>query len=137
MEPISAVFSSCLSCGCASHQHCLAEYLSFGNTDCPGGCECDCTKKASDGIVESWEAMLSALERMRQLDAESADRERNSLDDWDIAEKSDPPSAHTPSKKLGKGYSTLSKRLGQVRSGEWGTPLGKKKPSSLRKEDLF
>lgn len=137
MEPISAVFSSCLSCGCASHQHCLAEYLSFGNTDCPGGCECDCTKKASEGIVESWEVMLGALERLRLLDATASEKEKNGLEDWDTEEKSDPPAAHHPSKGLGKGYSTLSRRLGRVRTGEWGTSGGKKKASGLRKEDMF
>ena len=103
MEPVGAVFSSCLSCGCASHQHCLAEYLSFGNTECPGGCECDCTKKASEGIVESWEAMLSALEQMKRLDAESAELEKIASEDWEAEEKRDPPTAYTPGKSFGKG----------------------------------
>lgn len=137
MEPISAVFSSCLSCGCANHQHCLAEYLSFGNTDCPGGCECDCSRKASEGIVESWEVMLSALERMRLLDVNRVEKEKIELEDWDTEDKSDTQVTHHPSKALSKGYSTLSRRLGRVRTGEWGTPGGKKKANSLRKQDLF
>jgi hypothetical protein len=137
MEPISAVFSSCLSCGCANHQHCLAEYHSFGNTDCPGGCECDCTKKANEGVVESWEVMISALERMKFLDAGSPEKDKAGLEDWDTEDKSDPQLAHLPSRGLGKEFSTLSRRLGRVRTGDWGTTSGKKKASSLRKEDLF
>lgn len=137
MEPISAVYSSCLSCGCTSHQHCLAEYLSFGSTECPGGCECDCTKKASDGIVESWEAMLSALEQMRFLEANGSTVEKHGLEDWDVEEKGDPPIPDLPGRGLGKGYSTLGRRLGRVRAGDWGAGVGRKKPSGLRKEDLF
>jgi hypothetical protein len=137
MEPISAVFSSCLSCGCASHQHCLAEYHSFGNTYCPGGCECDCTKKASDGSVESWEVMLDALERMRLVDTKGSAKESNSVEEWDTGGKSDFQVAHLPAKALGKGYTTLSRRIGRVRTGDWGTNSGKKKASSSKKADLI
>jgi hypothetical protein len=38
---------------------------------------------------------------------------------------------------LGRGYSTLSKRLGQVRTGDWGMSGGKKKASSLRNQEIF
>jgi len=136
-EPISAVYTPCLSCSCATHQHCLVDYHSKGNTNCPGGCDCDCSDKASVGIVESWEVMMNAIERMRVL--ESRDREKEGLEDWESGEKDEWGSdmARVPSGGLGRGYSTLSKRLGQVRSGEWGMSSGRKKPSSLRKEEIF
>lgn len=130
MEPISAVFTPCLSCGCAAHQHCLEEYHSYGKTDCPGGCDCDCGQKASQGIVESWEVMMSAIEKMRLMDRKKAVKER--LEDWDGGEKEDWENLNFPSGGLGRGYSTLSKRIGQVRTGDWGMSGGKKKPSSLR-----
>ena len=130
LEPISALFTPCLSCGCAAHQQCLDEYHSFGSTCCPGGCDCDCAKKASEGIVESWEVMIGEIEKMRLLDRHRS-RNEERLEDWDGEEKDDWEDVNGPS-GLGRGYSTLSKRLGQVRSGEWGMSGSKKKPSSLR-----
>ena len=137
IEPVSALFTPCLSCGCVTHQHCLEEYHSYGSTMCPGGCECDCGIKASEGIVESWEVMLGAIERMRLLDAKNSSPEKEELEDWDSGEKSDWDLAHFPSGGLGRGYSTLSKRLGQVRTGDWGMSGGKKKASSLRNQEIF
>jgi hypothetical protein len=138
MEPISALFSPCLSCGCATHQHCLQEYHSYGHTECPGGCDCDCGAQASTGIVESWEVMMGAIERMRILDAANASKEH--LDEWDSGEKDEWETSQFPAGGLGKGYSTLSKRLERVRTGDWGMAgmAGtKKKASSLRKEEIF
>lgn len=140
MEPISALFSPCLSCGCATHQHCLQEYHSFGNTDCPGGCDCECGDKASAGIVESWEVMMGAIERMRVLDTRNLMVEKERLEDWESGGKDEwePPSASFQAGGgLGRGYSTLSKRLERVRTGDWGMSGGKKKASSLRKEEVF
>lgn len=138
MEPISALFSPCLSCGCATHQHCLQEYHSYGKTDCPGGCDCDCGDKASAGIVESWEVMMGAIERMRMLNISNSISDKERLEDWDSGDKDDwETSSHTPSGGLGRGYSTLSKRLERVRTGDWGMSVGKKKASSLRREDIF
>jgi hypothetical protein len=128
MEPISAVFTPCLSCGCAAHQHCLEEYHSYGSTDCPGGCDCNCGEKASQGIVESWEVMMSAIEKMRMLDQQMGNKEER-LEDWDSGERGD---WDFLSGGLEKRYSTLSKRLGQVKTGDWGMSGGKRKPSSLR-----
>jgi hypothetical protein len=130
LEPISALFTPCLSCGCATHQHCLREYHSFGNTDCPGGCDCECGDKASAGIVESWEVMMSAIERLRMLDG-AGNNETDNLDEWDTGEKEWDLSSQFSRGGVGRGfstYSTLSKRLGQVRNGDWGA----KKASSLR-----
>ena len=137
-EPISALFTPCLSCGCATHQHCLAEYHLEGNTACPGGCDCDCGAKASDGIVESWEVMMGAIERMRLQDSQSQSRRKDkagqALEEWDVEEKADweVASMGLPQGGLGRGYSTL-KRIGQVKGAEWVLgSAGKKKASSLR-----
>lgn len=134
LEPISSIFPPCLSCGCANHQECLREYQAQGGELCPGGCECDCTKKASHGVVESWEVMMGAIELMRMQDAKGIQDEKEKLEDWERTDRSDwenVPISHTG---LGKGYSTLSKRLVQVR-GDWGITGTKKKTRSLRKEE--
>lgn len=140
MEPISALFTPCLSCGCATHEHCLAEYHADGNTDCPGGCDCDCGDKASAGVVESWEVMMGAIERKRILDSKSSSRagkEKQALEEGDGDEKTDWELAgFPPAVGLGKGYSTL-KRIGQVKGTEWGSGSGgKKNASSLRNQDV-
>ena len=130
MEPIHAVFTPCLSCGCAAHQHCLRQYHLDGNINCPGGCDCDCGEKASQGIVESWEVMKSAIDKMRPLDRHMGENER--LDDWNGGEKSDWESINFPSGGKGREYPTLSKRFGQVKAGDWGIGGGKRKARSLR-----
>lgn len=132
IEPITAVYSACLSCGCATHEHCLAEYHSFGDTNCPGGCECDCGERASDGIVESWEVMLDAIERLKLQDTNNSGKEKEGLEDWDSGEQADWDMAQTLNGGPGRGYPTLSRRFGQIRSGDWGISGGKKKASSLR-----
>ncbi|TVY85409.1 putative RWD RING finger and WD repeat-containing protein [Lachnellula suecica] len=136
MEPISALFSPCLSCGCATHQHCLLEYHESGSTECPGGCDCDCGVKASIGLVESWEVLTAAIERMRLLDAQSLGTEKEPLHEWD-EEKNEWDNLDVPGEGFGRGYSTLSKRLAGVRTADWGMPNGKKKASSVRKEEMF
>jgi len=74
---------------------------------------------------------MSAIERLRLLDVKNGGREKDKeiLDEWDTGEKED--WEQFPGGGLGRGnstYSTLSKRLGQVRTGDWGS----KKPSSLK-----
>ena len=132
MEPINAVFTPCLSCGCVAHQHCLQEYHSYGNTDCPGGCDCDCGLKASQGIVESWEVMMSAIEKMRMLDRQNGGKEKERLEGSNGGEKGEWENVNFPAGGLGRGYSTLGRRLGQVRTGDWSMSGGRKKSSSLR-----
>jgi hypothetical protein len=147
-EPISALFSPCLSCGCATHEDCLAEYHADGNTDCPGGCDCDCGVKASQGVVESWEVMMGAIERMRILESKSSpssragkEKEKQAMgfEEWHGEEKTEWEIAGFPPVSvggLGRASSTL-RRIGQVRGGEWGLGSGgKKKASSLRNERL-
>lgn len=63
LEPIDALFPPCLSCGCASHEYCLAEWHAMGETECPAGDECNCVEEASNGQVESWAALRGAVQR--------------------------------------------------------------------------
>lgn len=47
----------------------------LGNgTPCPAGCECECLSSASQGVVESWEVMMGAIEVMRAREAKEAAR---------------------------------------------------------------
>jgi hypothetical protein len=60
-EPVDALYPTCLSCGCASHEGCLAEWHAAGETECPAGDECRCIEEASNGQVESWPALQAAV----------------------------------------------------------------------------
>jgi WD40 repeat protein len=137
LEPVSALFSSCLSCGCVTHQSCLLSYHSYGNTHCPGGCDCDCAKKANDCLVESWEFLTSAIEKMRKLDElnKAKDREegKESLEGWEGEEKSEWEDSKGSNMGIG---AHLRGRLSQVKSGEWGMAGVKRRTSSLRKVDV-
>jgi hypothetical protein len=135
LEPVSALFSPCLSCGCVTHEHCLSEYHAEGNTDCPGGCDCDCGDKASAGQVETWEVMIGAMEKMRLLESRNVVKARKDIEDWDGEEKRE--WENLPSGGLAKPYSTLTRRIGQVRTGDWGMSAARKKPSSLRNEETI
>ncbi|KAF7952028.1 uncharacterized protein EAE97_001525 [Botrytis byssoidea] len=132
-EPISAVFLPCLSCGCATHQHCLIEYRSSGNSECPGGCDCDCGDKASMGLIESLGVMI---EFMRALERKKALDNNEDVEEWDVPveEKDDWENVNLPLGDLGLTPSSLTKRVEQVKSSDWNV---KKKPSSLRKEESF
>ncbi|KAH8684841.1 hypothetical protein BGZ60DRAFT_366122 [Tricladium varicosporioides] len=148
-EPIVGLFPPCLSCGCAAHPYCLEEYHLAGNTECPGGCpDCDCGEKASDGLVESWAFLASEIERMRLIDTQILSPTTDNgyagfdehLTEWHGEDKSDWDHAGHPGDgiNLGVGYSVgLSKRLSQVKSGDWGMSSNKKRASSLRKEETF
>ena len=136
-EPVSFAYSPCLSCGCVSHPECLDQYHEGGETQCAGGCDCDCSVKAGMGVVESWEAMMGAIERMRKQHA--THKHTKSDEEWDVGEKTEWSNVKTesnpPSSPLGIGYSTLSRRLvGQVRTAEWGSGM-RRKGSLLKKEE--
>ena len=61
LEPVDALYPPCLSCGCASHESCLAEWHAAGETTCPAGDECNCVEEAINGQVESWAALQGAM----------------------------------------------------------------------------
>lgn len=63
LEPVDALFPPCLSCGCASHEDCLAEWHAAGETTCPAGDECNCVEEAANGQVESWAALKGAMQK--------------------------------------------------------------------------
>jgi WD40 repeat protein len=67
LEPVDALFPPCLSCGCASHETCLAEWHAAGESLCPAGDECNCIEEAMNGQVESWTALLGAMKGMKGL----------------------------------------------------------------------
>lgn len=66
LEPVDALFPPCLSCGCASHEACLAEWHAAGETLCPAGDECNCVEEANNGQVESWAALRGAMLKGRE-----------------------------------------------------------------------
>ncbi len=139
-QPLTANFIPCLSCGCATHSACLSEHHSSGNTNCPGGCDCDCGLKASEGAVESWEVMMGAIERMRALDAQrnqhhGKGKQKQTLEEWDepVKDNWDSPAV------AGLGRGNLNLMLGRKMGREWSMGMvasGKKKASSLRNEAL-
>jgi len=165
IEPITAEYAACLSCGCASHQICLDAYFSSWEEDdgvaadeltCPGGCDCECMRQAGIGVVESWEVMMGALEKMRRKETRRVrerERERDErhrapprrlTEEWD-EERSEWEGARSGTEaglKSGvpgarESYSTLSRRLGQVRAGEGWMGVGsglRKKGSVIRGE---
>ncbi|KAL7812340.1 hypothetical protein V8C44DRAFT_329130 [Trichoderma aethiopicum] len=63
LEPVDALFPPCLSCGCAFHEDCLAEWHAAGETYCPAGDECNCVEEAINGQVESWAALQGAMKK--------------------------------------------------------------------------
>jgi WD repeat-containing protein 59 len=136
-EPVSFVYAPCLSCGCVSHPECLDQYHEDGETQCAGGCDCDCSMKSGMGVVESWEAMMGAIERMNNQ--HFTHRHKKSDEEWDEGEKMEWSSVrmenNPPPSPLGIGYSTLSRRLvGQVRTAEWGSGL-RRKGSLVKREE--
>lgn len=67
LEPVDALYPPCLSCGCASHEACLAEWHAAGETTCPAGDECNCVEEALHGHVESWAALQGAMKHGSRL----------------------------------------------------------------------
>ncbi|KAM3075292.1 hypothetical protein ACMFMG_007266 [Clarireedia jacksonii] len=133
-EPISGLFLPCLSCGCATHQHCLIEYRSEGCTECPGGCDCDCGEKASIALIESLGVMI---EFMRALERKKAVAEKEDVDEWDLDDKTDWENINIPSGGLGRTHSTISRRVERVKAGDWGLSGTKRRSGSMRKDESF
>ncbi|POS88278.1 hypothetical protein EPUL_000898 [Erysiphe pulchra] len=77
LEPVSAIFCPCLSCGCVSHLDCLTNYHSQGYSQCPGGCNCNCIMEAGMGMVESWEVMMGSLVEQFRMEDNGKENEEN------------------------------------------------------------
>lgn len=154
LEPVPALFSPCLSCGCVTHEGCLRSYHDGGSTECPGGCDCDCGEdnygeRTMVGLLESREVVDDFVERMRMLEQEQQQQEFDAksviegdgegeleepLEEWGGEARSEWDNITVPGGALGVGYATLRGRLGQVRTGNWGID---KRKGSLGKIDLL
>jgi len=73
-QPITTLYAGCLGCGCASHEACLAEWHAMGENLCPTGDECNCVEEASNGQVESWQALQAAMAAAEKARRESKRR---------------------------------------------------------------
>ena len=67
-EPIDSLYVPCLTCGCAAHDACLAEWYAATSEagedvelECPAGDECHCVDHACEGQIESFAVMMGAL----------------------------------------------------------------------------
>ncbi|KAL7621411.1 hypothetical protein AAE478_008733 [Parahypoxylon ruwenzoriense] len=149
-EPIDALYPPCLSCGCASHDACIAEWHAAGETECPAGDECHCVEEASNGQVETWAAMMGALRQGKirkpsvEYDEAQAREKRNSIDkhDWEkIASGSQLPLADGQGKPFGDQLMShfqnpmsaarisLGNKL-RKSAGNWGSTASLRKPTS-------
>ncbi|KAI5861078.1 hypothetical protein GGS23DRAFT_578695 [Durotheca rogersii] len=149
-EPIDALYPPCLSCGCASHEACVAEWHAAGETVCPAGDECDCVEEASNGQVETWAAMMGALRqgkiRKPSLEDEDEAYGRDESDavethDWEtIAGGSRLPLADGQGKSSGTSQSQFQNPVSAARvslgnklrksAGNWGSTTSlRRKPS--------
>lgn len=150
--PAAGLFVSCLSCGCVSHEDCLAAYYETDEPSCAGGCpDCNCQEHAVDGVVESWDVMMGAIRSGHGVDGGqsgdewTADHRRPSSarlsvrslavgEGWGEGDKAEwegvPSVAAAASQGLGvgSGMATLRSGLGHVRI------MARKSTSGLRKE---
>lgn len=137
LEPVDALFPPCLSCGCASHEECLAEWHASGETYCPAGDECNCVEEAMNGQVESWAALRGAMMKGHQqltelpsaaIDDSSDDDDdgRAEVGDWERVAKDVPSRVQgaSPSPvslsfvRLKKSAGTWSRASSQRRNGK-------------------
>lgn len=125
LEPVDALFPSCLSCGCASHEACLAEWHAGGETLCPAGDECNCVEEASSGQVESWTALQGAMLKGQsrasmQLPAAAMDGSDDEHDrgrsEWERVDKNVPSRVQggtaAPSAASGLSFGRLKRSAG-------------------------
>ncbi|KAI0130196.1 WD repeat-containing protein [Xylariales sp. AK1849] len=82
-EPIDAQYVPCLGCGCALHEACLAEWHSYGETECPAGDECNCVEQACNGQVETWAAMMGALRRGKVYHQQQSSADESTANAYD------------------------------------------------------
>jgi len=134
LEPVVANYIPCLSCNCVTHRDCLQLYHESGSTMCSGGCDCDCSLLASDATFED----RSLIEHFRGLRSDDAEEEET--DDFETDGRSEWEKIKIPGgvdSPVAEGLGTaLSKRIEQVRTGDWGLGSAKRRASSLRNLDM-
>ena len=136
LEPVDALYPPCLSCGCASHEGCLADWHAAGEVLCPAGDECNCAEQAANGQVESWAAlqgaMLKGLSQAAKPPAVSmgdGGREAKSRPGWERAESSrtnlmqgfSPSAAGLTFGRLKRPSGSWSRSSSEVRGDKRGT----------------
>lgn len=132
LEPVDALFPPCLSCGCASHETCLAEWHAAGETVCPAGDECNCVEEALNGQIESWAALQGA---MLQVSKQTSQLPSPAIEDDDSEEERDRHGWHNvervvPWRQQGLAPATASSLTGRLKKAtEWS------RASSLRRNE--
>lgn len=135
LEPVVANYVPCFSCNCVTHRDCLQLYHEEAkSTMCSGGCDCDCSLYASEATFED----RNLIEHFRGLTSEEAEEEET--DDFETDGRSEWEKIKLPGgidSPAAEGLGTvLSKRLEQVRAGDWSLSAVKKRASSLRNLDM-
>lgn len=59
-EPMVGLYAPCLSCGCVTHEACLADWHAMGGAECPAGHDCCCVEEASSEAAGSWAGLRAA-----------------------------------------------------------------------------
>ena len=93
-------------------------------------------------MVESWDVMIDLMRK-----AAVGHENEKEAEDLEFEEKNEWESVPLPKNKDGESSNIvggigmgLSRRIGQVRTGDWGLAgmtSGKKRPSSLRNQELY
>ena len=143
LEPVDALFPPCLSCGCASHESCLAEWHAAGETMCPAGDECNCVEEAVNGQVESWAALQGAVLRtttkLPRLPSPAVEDSDGEEEEERGRRTSEPPTLlnYSPSSGLVPVASAASLSFGRLKrsaAGSWSRASSLRR-SSMRKGD--
>lgn len=132
LEPVDALYPPCLSCGCASHETCLAEWHAAGETTCPAGDECNCVKEAANGQVESWAALQGAMMKTQHKMALLPSPALDDSDEDDRGRQTSAPpdiqTVQTPTGPMPSPSGITFGRLKKSAAGSWS------RASSLRRE---
>ena len=135
LGPVVANYVPCFSCNCVTHRDCLQLYHEEAdNTMCSGGCDCDCSLDACEATFEDRNTFIDLFRESRFDDAEEDEVDEFETDGRSEWEKVRIPGGMDSPAMEGLG-SVLSKKLEQVRTGDWSLSGVKKRASSLRNFD--
>lgn len=133
LEPIAALYPPCLSCGCAFHEACLAEWHEMGEEECPAGDDCCCVEDASDGQVETWPALQAAVAAMNKIRSAASGSLHQQMD----RDKEKSPGNHQPGVSRRSSIKTVLTGVANVASvatgGSGGRPRRRSVPTDLAK----